>query len=150
MDIADKTGVLLVSNRIKKYYYSCFRALVKESGLNQNEIDVLLFLANNKDYNSAKYIVDMRGMTKSQVSQSVDELCKAGYIKKFLDDSDRRNTLLYLLPKAKQIVKKAQSIQNNVFRSLFAKCDDNDIYELQQITQKISAALAEAERNDVD
>ena len=68
-------------NRFKRYYAACFQALAGEYGLNQLEIDILLFLHNNPDCNTASDIVELRGLAKSNVSTAIERLRREGYLR---------------------------------------------------------------------
>ncbi len=48
------------------------------------ELSIILFLANNPEYDTAKDIVNKRHLTKSHVSVSLRDLEERGYIKKAL------------------------------------------------------------------
>lgn len=50
--------------------------------LSAAEVDVLLFLANNSQFDLAVDIVRVRKMQKSHVSLAVNKLCEKGYIQK--------------------------------------------------------------------
>ena len=50
--------------------------------LSAAEVDVLLFLANNSQFDLAVDIVRVRKMQKSHVSLAVNKLCEKGYITK--------------------------------------------------------------------
>ena len=68
----------------------------REHGMNSTELGILMFLANNPQYDTAKEIVEYRGMTKSCVSKAVDSLVRQGYLSTREDDADRRITHLVL------------------------------------------------------
>lgn len=53
---------------LRRLYTRRFAELLRETGLNQAEMDVLLFLANNPPYDTARDIVRRRGLAKSHVS----------------------------------------------------------------------------------
>ena len=84
-------------NRFKRYYAACFQALAGEYGLNQLEIDILLFLHNNPDCNTASDIVELRGLAKSNVSTAIERLRREGYLRVMPDRGNRRKRRLYLL-----------------------------------------------------
>ena len=77
-------------NRFKRYYAACFQALAGEYGLNQLEIDILLFLHNNPDCNTASDIVELRGLAKSNVSTAIERLRREGYLRVMPDRGNRR------------------------------------------------------------
>jgi len=86
--------------RAQKGYARLMDPLCKKWELTRNELDVLLFLANNPEYDRAVDIVNNRGLSKSHVSLSVSNLEGRGLLRREEDAIDRRTVHLHLLPKA--------------------------------------------------
>ena len=63
--------VLSYIQHYKKYYTAQFEAASAAYGLNQLEIDILLFLHNNPECHTAGDICRYRGLAKSNVSAAV-------------------------------------------------------------------------------
>ena len=55
---------------LKRAYDAALKPVAEAHGLTRNEVDVLLFLANNPGYDTARDIVELRGLTKSHICQS--------------------------------------------------------------------------------
>ena len=66
--------VLSYIQHYKKYYTAQFEAASAAYGLNQLEIDILLFLHNNPECHTAGGICRYRGLAKSNVSAAVERL----------------------------------------------------------------------------
>jgi MarR family transcriptional regulator for hemolysin len=64
---------------------------------------VILFLANNPDYDRAVDIVNHRGLSKSHVSLSINSLESRGLLLRNPDPCDRRTVHLQLTDKAREI-----------------------------------------------
>ena len=84
--------------QIRRRYAESLRPLERRWMLTGNEIDVLLFLANNPGYDTARDAVEMRGLSKSHVCKSVDALTRRGWLAGEQDKRDRRCVHLRLLP----------------------------------------------------
>ena len=54
------------------------------------EVQVLLFLANHPGNDTARDVVELRGLPKSQVSRAVDLLVSRGFLQRRPDETDRR------------------------------------------------------------
>ena len=67
-----------------------YKRQAEEWGLSRAEVDVLLFLQNNPGCNTAREVVELRGMAKSGVSKAVDALVRRGYLAAAPDGRDRR------------------------------------------------------------
>ena len=89
--------------RAQKGYARLLEPICKKWDLTRNELDVILFLANNPDYDRAVDIVNHRGLAKSHVSMSVTNLERLGFVEKVPDPTDRRTIHLKLTEQAKEI-----------------------------------------------
>lgn len=105
--------------RAKKKYSQLLEPICMEHGLTRNELDVMLFLANNPEYDRAADIVTRRGIAKSHVSLSVGSLEKRGFLVRRFDENDRRIVHLTLTPVATEIARVAREEQIRFFRRLY-------------------------------
>ena len=62
----------------KKIYDQSLEPVCKKYQLTRMELDILLFLANNPGYDTAKDIIERRRLTKSHVSMSLKDFREAG------------------------------------------------------------------------
>ena len=85
---------------IKKLYTVSLEPVCKQYNLTRMELDILLFLANNPQYDSAKDIIEHRKLTKSHVSTSI------------------KSVHLKLLNSADEIIKAGQQAQKNFFETI--------------------------------
>lgn len=114
---------------LMKQYDERFVDLCKEYKVTQSEIDILLFFYNNPHYKYAWELTEVRGISKAQVSVSVDKLVKKGYIKREVDPNNRRCNILLLTEGSKEIVSKGLEIQK-----LFNDQMEKDINEEDFLT----------------
>lgn len=97
--------------RAQKGYARLLEPICKKWDLTRNELDVLLFLANNPDFDRAVDIVNHRGLAKSHVSMSVASLENRGLLVRQPDPSDRRTVHLRLTDKAGEITDVGRRVQ---------------------------------------
>ena len=76
------TQLLHFSQRFRKYCAGQFTPLLAEADLTMREVQVLLFLANNPGCDTARDLVELRGLAKSQVSQAVELLVSRGLLRR--------------------------------------------------------------------
>ena len=81
-------------------YNAVCKPLCQELGLSQTALDILLFLANNPDYKTARDIVEVRHIKANLVSMNVDKLVQEGYLERYAVVGDRRKTKLLCTGKA--------------------------------------------------
>ena len=89
--------------RAQKGYARLLEPICKKWDLTRNELDVILFLANNPAYDRAVDIVNHRGLSKSHVSLSITNLESRGLLERIPDPVDRRTVHLKLTEASKPI-----------------------------------------------
>ena len=97
--------------RAQKGYARLLEPICKKWDLTRNELDVILFLANNPEYDRAVDIVNNRGLAKSHVSMSVTSLESRGLLERIPDPADRRTVHLRLTEKAKEVTEVGVRVQ---------------------------------------
>lgn len=105
-------------NRATKGYAKLLDPICKKYELTRNELDVLLFLANNPGYDRAVDIVNNRGISKSHVSLSITNLEARGLLWRQEDPEDRRTIHLKLTEAATPITDTGRMAQKRFFQYL--------------------------------
>jgi len=80
------------ANKMTQAYHIMLTPLCKEAGLPPLALDILLFLANNPEHNTAKDICRMRGHKSGIVSVHVERLVNDGLLERREMPGDRRPT----------------------------------------------------------
>lgn len=118
---------LFSTYEMKKAYQKNFYESSKKYQLTQNEIDVLLFLSNNPNYNRASDIIKYRCLTKSHVSLSIDALTKRSIIHKTVDAQDQRVIHLTINPTNQPMILELQKLQKQFMNQLVKNIDEEDL-----------------------
>ena len=92
-------------------YTVVLRPLCAELSLPQNALDILLFLANNPGYDTARDICLYRHLKPGIVSFHIDRLVHAGYLTRRSDEKDRRVTHLVPTDAAAPVVARGRELQ---------------------------------------
>ena len=129
--------------RAQKGYARAMEPICKEWALTRNEMDVLMFLANNPDMNRAVDIVNGRGLSKSHVSMSVSNLEKRGHLSRQEDPADRRSIHLALTDLAKPIVEAGRQAQRQFFGCVYKDVSPEEMAIWRQITEKVIRNIME-------
>lgn len=95
-----------VSRKISQAYNAMCKPLCKELELSQTAFDILMFLGNNPNYNTAGEIVEIRRIKANLVSVNVERLVREGYLLRKQVEGDRRKTGLICTDKAKPIIER--------------------------------------------
>ena len=86
------------------YYETLTRSVYEKYQLTQMEYDILMFLYNKPQYNTAADIVKIRKSTKSHVSTSLKFLEEKGLIEKKQSEEIKKHIEIFLLDSAQEIV----------------------------------------------
>lgn len=132
---------LSITNQLQKAYSTRMNQLAADNGMTKVEIDVLLFVYNNPQYNTAKEIVEFRHIAKSYVSKAVDLLVKRGYLSIQEDESDRRISRLLIKDEAKEVVERARKAQESAMRILFRGITEEELDAFENIMRKMAENL---------
>lgn len=111
----------------KKLYHQAMEPVCSRWQITKNELDVLIFLYNNPEFNRAADIVARRGLTKSHVSMSLTNLHSRGLVEARADERDRRALRLSLTGTGREIAAQGRTIQDQFFRTIFAGLSREDL-----------------------
>lgn len=95
---------LSLASKTARAYESFCRPVCKKYQLNQTCLDVILFLANNPEYNTARDLCELRGIRSGNASVAIDTLAGRGLLTRLEDPNDRRITRLVLTPEAEAVI----------------------------------------------
>ena len=113
----------------------------KRLGLSKPEADVLLFLVNNPQYNTARDVVANRALSKTYVSKAVEQLSERGFLRTEICDADRRLQFLRLLPAAAGPVQALRRYQMEFFQRLTDGLSPEDSAFLGRLFQRVQMNL---------
>ena len=130
-----------MTRRAQRLYTQLMEPLCAAHDLNRSELDVLLFLHNNPEYDRAADIVAHRGMVKSQVSASVSSLEARGLILRSADPEDKRSVHLSLTKPAGDIAQAGRDLHRKFFENLFAGISHEELLAWERLIQNIDGNL---------
>lgn len=111
--------ILAYAQHYKKYYSTQFAGAAAAYGLNQLEIDILLFLHNNPELCTASDICRYRGLAKSNVSAAVERLRSRGVLEVLPAPDNRRQRILRFTGAARPMAEALAEIQRRTLEPLF-------------------------------
>lgn len=118
-------------------------AAAREVGLTKPEADVLLFLANNPQFRTARDVAAYRGFSKTYVSKALERLLRRGFVTAATDPADRRVLNLALTAEAAGPVQQLQSAQRAFFRRLTAGVPKTEAAALLRLMERVQENLSE-------
>ena len=139
----------LRSRSLEKLYGQLFLPLLERHGLTQLEADILLFLANNPAYDTARDIVEKRRLAKSHVSAGIESLAGRGLLERRRQPGNRKTIHLRPTEQAEPIVEQGRAIQRRYGGLLFQGFTEAGREQLARFLNRVSdnvdAALASEE-----
>lgn len=105
---------------ITSYYELLSGEVCDRYGLTQMEYDILMFLHNNPQQNTAAEIVKIRKSTKSHVSTSLKKLENKGLVEKIQSKNNKKHIEIVLLDQAKLIVEAGTDVQKQFAQTVLS------------------------------
>ncbi len=137
-----------ILGKAQKQYSKHLEPVCKKWELTRNELDVLLFLHNNPQFDRAADIVDRRGIAKSHVSLSVKGLEDRGLLVRRFEPADRRTAHLELTEQGRAIAGEGCAAQQRFFSALYAGVTEAEFALWRGITQKVCGNLENLEKTE--
>ena len=112
-------------------------------GLSYMEFVVLLFIANNSEYKKASDIVEILGIAKSHVSETLNTLEEKGLVERKRDTLDKRSSILEVMERAKDIIEEGRRAQKEYHDLVFGSLSDDELKELGRLQKIIEKNIKE-------
>lgn len=104
---------------ITALYIKYTRPICEDHGLTQMEYDILMFLHDHPEMDTAADIISSRRLTKSHVSAALKLLRAKGLVRRQEIEARRRNIHIHLTEKAAAIVDAGKQAQEAFLSQLF-------------------------------
>lgn len=123
-------------------YTATVAPVCEKYGLTYMEFTVLMFLANNPQFDTASEIVKYRHLTKSHVSMSIRSLEDKGLLKGEHHEPNRKTIHLTVLDAADAIVSDGRGAQQTFGKILFDRFSDSEYKQLTSFMRRIDENIA--------
>ena len=114
------------AKKMELAYEKALLPLVEEMNMPHTAVAILLFIANNPDFATARDICEMRGLKRPNVSAHVERLVQEGYIERKAVPGDRRKDDLVCTEKAAQIIEKGKLRQIEFAQAILSGITDEE------------------------
>ena len=131
--------------KAQKGYARLLDPICKKWDLTRNELDVMLFLYNNPEFDRAVDIVNNRGLSKSHVSLSISSLESKKLLTRQEDPSDRRTVHLRLTERGKEISETGRRSQKRFFSYLHQGVTQEQIDMMIDFSRKVAENIKNIE-----
>lgn len=134
---------------VKSLYSDCMEPTCRKYQLTRMEFDILLFLANNPQFTTAKDIVENRRLTKSHVSLAVNSLVEKGFIQKYQTERNRKTIHLSICDPASDIIRDGQNAQKRFASVLFQGFTSEDCKKMNAFFERITDNIQDYFKQEV-
>ena len=136
--------LLRYAQHFRRMYQKSFQPLSQDLELSQLEMDLLLFLSNNPDRNTARDAVLLRGFAKSNVSTAVERLEGKGWLRTQPDPSSRRVKRLVLQPGREAELERLLRCQEICFAAVLKGFSPTEREGLKTLLERMDANVQKA------
>ena len=137
--------LFMVHNSLELYESLC-QPVCREWNLPQTALDILLFLANNPGYDTARDICRIRGIKANLVSFHVEKLVQAGYLQRETVPGDRRRVKRLLTEKSRNVVEQGRAVQQSYREILTAHISPSDMEAFGRCMDTMRQNIEDAKR----
>ena len=134
--------MISIGKRLSNIYAELSLPICRKYGINQTCFDILLFFANNPEYNTARDVCTLRGIKSGIASVSVETLICSGLLERTEDARDRRKHRLNLTEQAAPIVADGQRMQKHFSDTLRRNVTEDELRAFRSLTEKLEENLA--------
>lgn len=132
----ESINILIYFSYISKTYQQFIQESMKDSSFSPNEMNLMLFLANNKADTAIDFVKET-GTSKSLLTRSADSLTNQGYIRKEPDQEDRRFTHLKLTEKGEEIASTLRMLRRDFMKKLTDEMSQEEFLAFQETLEKM-------------
>ena len=133
----------------KKIYDQSLEPVCKKYQLTRMELDILLFLANNPGYDTAKDIIERRRLTKSHVSMSLKDLERRDLVQKEYYPGNQKTAHLRLSSASVQMVAEGQQAQKKFFQTVFRDFNPEDVSRMEDYFERMRKNMQNALKEEL-
>lgn len=119
------------------YYETLTRPVCDQYELTQMEYDILMFLYNNPQYNTAADIVKVRKSAKSHVSASLKFLENKGLVEKKQSKDNKKHIEIILLDSAQEIIQAGLNVQKEFVKNMFRGFTEEELVMCKSVFSKV-------------
>ena len=135
---------------ITAFYEKCTKPVRDQYDLTQMQFNILMFLHNNPQFDTAGDLVKTRHLTKSHVSTALKALEARGWIEAYYAEGNRKSQHLRITDSAADVLAAGKTAQENFGCRLLQGLSPEEI-ELQKklfgrMCENAAEGLAESER----
>ena len=129
--------MLGVFSQIRKVYVGELDMVFREENFSPNEINVLIFLANNPSINTGGRLCVCLGVPKGLVCRSIESLRRRGLLDIRDDREDKRVQRVFLSEAAEPLIQRIREAKDRLDGEILGDIPKEEIRQMEETMEKI-------------
>ena len=134
--------LLEFTQQVNRAYSACCEPVCQKFRISRTSFDILLFLANNPEFYTAKDVARYRNLKPNVVSCHVDQMVGSGYLTRTAVPEDRRQIRLQYTRKALPLIEEGQRMQKDFHERLVCGLRQEELDAFQRCFRIITENAA--------
>ncbi len=135
--------ILINGHQFKKLYEREYDWVMKKYNLKKIEIEILYFISQCGEHNTAKDIAQVQYISKAHISNSIEDLSQKKYISVIGDSTDRRYMHLNVAESASPVIEDIEKVREHLLSILFHNITEEESELMIRISKKIVDNISE-------
>ncbi|MDE6850882.1 MAG: MarR family transcriptional regulator [Lachnospiraceae bacterium] len=140
--------LLLNGQQYKRFQEKCLGPIAEEYELSVLELRLLRFLDAHQYLDTAKDIIKVRHWTKSHVSKAIENLIERGYLRRQIDERDRRKVHLTIQEQADPLLVRIRQEYQTMHQVVLQGISQEEQQVVAQVAKKISSNITGFKNKD--
>lgn len=134
----ETSEVIMLGVQLKKLLAKKVEMVIQECDLRPVELDLLVFLHNEKNIDTAKEIIQKKHLSKAHISKSIDNLRTKGFIKVNEDEQDHRISHITLTEKSIEFVSRVEELYTECRERMQQDISEEELEIVKNVILKMS------------
>lgn len=151
MEVSDSMIFWERQKSLTAFYEACTKPVRDAYNLTQMQFNILMFLHNNPQFDTAGDLVKTRHLTKSHVSTALKELEARGWIEAYYKKGNRKSQHLRITESAEDVIAAGKAAQESYGKQLFKGFTPEDMEQYKKwfdaMCENAADGLAKQEEN---
>lgn len=135
-------------SKYKKLHEKKICTIHEKYDLRKIDVEIIIYLANCGEEDTARNIANTKMFTKGHISQSVKRLTDMGFVEAKHDENDMRVQHLKLTNKVQPLLDELLAQREKMERSIFVGVTDEEAKVMKRVFEKICANIMKEMNGD--
>lgn len=135
--------IILLGTQMKKLIEKKSAPIIRRYDLRPVELDILVFLSQSGDGDTAKDIMNSRHISKAHISKSIENLRLRGFVKLSGDPSDHRIMHISLTERTEGVVEEVLAVYQSCCQAMMRNISQEEHMLIHSLWTKVLSGINE-------